>query len=79
MVEMKFNPYKIISHYYNNKFIKTPNLWLFHITKIYTLDYNVKKSMENYNLVHYIFDITKNSHKNMDMGIVVEVCTFRFY
>jgi hypothetical protein len=34
---------------------------------------------QNFNSLHYIFYVTKNSHNNMDMEIVVEVYTSLFY
>jgi hypothetical protein len=74
LVETKFNSYKIIPHYYNNRFalhlhtfiisaffsthlalpfIKRPYSWLFHITKICTLEYIVKNS-KNKITIHFI-------------------------
>jgi hypothetical protein len=38
-----------------------------------------KIQRQNYNSVHYIFDTIENSHNNMDMEIVAEVCTYQFY
>ncbi len=37
-----------------------------------------KNPEQNYNSFHYIFDITKNSHNNMNMQITAEVYTFLF-
>jgi hypothetical protein len=38
-----------------------------------------KISKQNYNSIHYIFDIPKNLHNNMDIEIIAEVCTSQFY
>ncbi len=62
------------------QFLKTPNSWLYHITKIYASKYNVDKiKRQNYNSLHYIFDTTENSHNNMNMETTTKVCTTLFY
>ncbi len=41
----------------------------------FTLKFNVKNQKQNYNSFHDIFDTTNNSHNNMNMEIIVKVCT----
>jgi hypothetical protein len=62
------------------QFIKTLDSWLFHRTKFFTLEYNVKKSRDKIT-IHYItfFYTIKNLHNNVDMEIVAEVYTSLFY
>jgi hypothetical protein len=38
-----------------------------------------KIQRQDYNSFHYILILQKNSHNNMDMEIVAEVCTSLFY
>jgi hypothetical protein len=59
--------------------IQTPNSWLFHVTRIYTLEYNVRNQTQNYNSFHDIFDTTDNSHNNLNMEIIIQVCTCLIY
>jgi hypothetical protein len=65
MVEVKFNPWRIISHYYNNRFAlqyayihnfcpDSKHTWLYSLnTRIYTLEYNAEKSKDKIT-IHFI-------------------------
>jgi hypothetical protein len=56
-------------------FIKTPNLRLFQITKIYISE-NPKTKLQ---FISSYFDITKNSHNNINIKFTTKVYASPYY